>query len=191
MPAAVIVLLLAVGGGLVLREVYPARGENAAGTDPPPWPIERDEAEQPGDPQVRLSEAASRHPQHTGVREALQTYFDAINERDFELWRSVVTAERAEGTDAAQWREDFRSTQDGDMYVHRIEPAADQRLLVLLSFTSTQDVVDAPPTLPEPCIHWWLALPLTEDGDGGGSEAGDAWRIDTVPPGTPPVHQPC
>ncbi|WP_141134604.1 hypothetical protein [Haloechinothrix alba] len=180
-----VMIVLAVGGGVLLHDMYSAADGSAAAPDPPPVPVERDPEDRPGSGEVRLSGDAARHPERDAVRRVLQTYFDAINERDFDLWRSAVTSERLGTTEEDQWIEDFRSTRDGDMYVHRIAPARDDRLRVLVSFTSTQDVEDAPATLPEPCIHWWLALPLAAGGDG------DGWRIDAVSPGTPPLYEAC
>jgi hypothetical protein len=34
------------------------------------------------------------------------------------------------------------------------------------SFTSHQDVNDAPADLKVPCIDWWMVWPMTRSGDG-------------------------
>ncbi|HEV2780894.1 MAG TPA: hypothetical protein VGX25_16030 [Actinophytocola sp.] len=181
LPMVLLALLAAAVGGLVARQVYaspepapPAAAVPSAGTVPP--------SDQPGSPTVMPTEEAAAHPRYETVRGLLQTYFDAINARDYARWRTVVSDRRAGNQPELKWRTDYRSTKDGSIAIWRIETGpADGR--VLISFTSVQDVADAPLELPEPCIHWRVVIPLTmEDG---------AWKLDSGPSSSAPQHEKC
>jgi hypothetical protein len=111
---------------------------------------------------VRVSTRAAAHPRSAEVRQALQNYFDAINEHDFDAWkRSVATQESAPQT-PDRWRADYRSTVDSNIAVMTV---SDEPLRARTMFTSQQDVALAPPSLPEPCINWDVTY-LLGDQDG-------------------------
>lgn len=182
-PILIAVASLALAGGLLARDYYQQESAAAAGPVSLPTTTSLSPAQQPGSPLVKLSPDAAQHPHDETVRRLLQAYFDGINGRNYERWKTSVTSERVRAKTQQQWQRDYRSTQDGSILVHRIETAHDETMRVLLSFTSTQAIRDAPVTLPHRCIHWWLALPIAlEQGH---------WKIDTVPPGTVPEMAPC
>ncbi|MCR3719186.1 MULTISPECIES: hypothetical protein [Prauserella salsuginis group] len=184
-PVLVAVVALTVGGGLVAREVYqsPSRTSRPAAPATSAAPNSVEPADQPGPTRVQLTSDAAAHPDAKVVRGVLQNYFDAINRRDYDLWVTTVVAERAALQSEQEWRENYRSTQDGSIRVYRIEAAPDDGLTALLGFTSLQDAADAPDDLQSDCIRWRLAFPLTKaEGD---------WRIGTVPPGTVPEQSRC
>ncbi|WP_307849432.1 hypothetical protein [Qaidamihabitans albus] len=182
LPVLVVVVSLTVGGGLLTRELYhrPAAGEIAvsrsATSSLPP-------GREPGSPRVELTADAAAHPDSERVRQVLQAHFDGINRRDYDLWASTVVEDRIRAQPRREWLANYRSTRDGSILVHRIELAPEERLNVLVGFTSTQDVADAPPELPETCIRWRLTLPLSLEGD--------RWKLDTVPAGTTPEREKC
>ncbi|QWF83091.1 hypothetical protein HUW46_06530 [Amycolatopsis sp. CA-230715] len=177
------VVSLTVGGGLLTRELYrqPDRQEVAGVTigttkQLPP-------GEQPGPRAVELTPDAAAHPQDDTVRKLLQDYFDSINDRNFERYRTTVTVARLQIMGSSEWHESFKSTRDGSILVYRIEAARPELMNVLVSFTSTQDPGDAPPELPERCIRWSLVLPVRQ-------EAG-AWKVDALPSGAPVEFKAC
>ncbi|WET77662.1 hypothetical protein P3102_26770 [Amycolatopsis sp. QT-25] len=182
-PVIVVVVSLTVGVGLLARDLY-TRPE-AAPTEPvvDDSPTSVAPGAQPGSPTVEVTPDVFAHPQYQSARQVLQGYFDSINERDYPKWTSVVTRERAKTKTAAEWKKDYQSTRDGNILVYRIEPGAPSTLRVLVAFTSTQDVEDAPVYLPEACIRWRLVLPLR-------LESG-SWRVDTTEGGTNPEHERC
>jgi hypothetical protein len=139
--------------------------------------------QQPGPPTVELTPDAAAHPEDERIRQLLQTYFDAINGRDYELWKTTVTRERLAGKSQSQWLADYRTTRDGSMVVYRIETAPERHLRVLVGFTSTQDAGAAPPELAEPCLRWKLSLPVVMEGG--------SWKVDTVLAGTTPELDKC
>ncbi len=174
---------LALGGGLLARDLYHERAAQETVPSTPSAVTALPPDKQPGSPLVRLSSDAADHPHDQTIRRLLQAYFDGINGRNYERWKTSVTWGRVRTKSEREWLRDYRSTRDGSIFVHRIESAPEGRMRVLLSFTSTQDVIDAPVTLPEPCIRWWLALPVS-------LERGH-WKIDTVPAGTMPEYKKC
>lgn len=162
LAVVILVLTAAVGTGVLVRELQPVdevAGAASIGDNPPPAPRE------PGPATVALVEDAAVHPEANRVRILLQKYFDAINAGDYVLWRSTVTPQRARDTGERAWHEQYGSTVDGSIVLHRLEPRASGGLVALLSFTSVQDPADAPPELPVRCLRWWVSYPLIGEGD--------------------------
>jgi hypothetical protein len=181
-PILLAVLAVALGGGVAARELYRPESRDAVGKTVSSPPTVSPE-EQPGPPVVQLTPDAMRHPRSGTVRRLLQTHFDAINGRNYARWKTTVTSDRIRDKTRDSWLADYRTTRDGSIVIQRIERASERRLAVLVAFTSTQDVADAPPQLPAQCIRWRLRLPVTmENGQ---------WKIDTVPVGTAPEHDRC
>ncbi|MGW5724048.1 hypothetical protein ACWEVP_48335 [Amycolatopsis sp. NPDC003865] len=183
-PVVVVVLSVTVGAGLLARELYrrpdqPAGESTAASATSSPASS--------GAPAptgvIRMTDDAKNHPQAEAVRDLVDTYFSAINARDYAQWQTVVSEERRRSKTAADWKKDFQSTKDSDFLVYRIERGSGQSLRVLVAFTSTQDPRDAPTDMRESCLHWRLVLPLVVEGG--------ALRIDTVDPGPSPEHEKC
>ncbi|GLY44083.1 hypothetical protein Amsp01_101060 [Amycolatopsis sp. NBRC 101858] len=183
-PVVAVVLSVTVGAGLLAREIYrrpdqPADETTASSATP--------SSASSGAPAaagvVQMTEDARAHPQAGAVRRALETYFSAINERNYPQWQTVVSDERRRTKTAVDWKKDFRSTKDKDILIYRIERGAGQSLRVLVAFTSTQDPQDAPADMRETCLHWRLVLPMVVEDD--------ALRIDTVDPGPSPEHEKC
>jgi hypothetical protein len=181
-PVLVVVISLTVGIGLLARELY--RRPEAEPTEPvvSDSPSSVAPEAQPGSPIVEVTPDVFAHPQYQSVRQVLQGYFDSINNRDYLKWTSVVSRERAKTKTASEWKNDYQSTRDGTILVYRIEPGSPGSLRVLVAFTSTQDVEDAPVYLPEGCIRWRLVLPLRLE---------NGWRVDTTDGGTNPEHERC
>jgi hypothetical protein len=162
LAVTVVVLAAAVGTGVLVRELQPTAGASGAvsiGNNPPPTLREQ------GPATIALVEDVAVHPEANRVRTLLQKYFDAINAGDYPLWRSTVTPQRARDTGETVWRDQYRSTLDGSIVLHRLEPRAGGGLVALLSFTSVQDPADAPAELPVRCLRWWVSYPLIGEGD--------------------------
>jgi len=180
------VLLLAViataVGGLLARQVYeeqPAATPSAVTPTPSSFP----EEEQPGPATVEGTEEAVNHPLYQEIRAVLQTNFEAINAKDYDLWRRVVSEERVETMSRETWLNDFATSKDGSIVIYRIELGGETEAVVLLTFTSTQAVEDAPDELPATCIHWNVVYPVVrEDGE---------WKLGTGKASSAPVHDRC
>ncbi|HWE87840.1 MAG TPA: hypothetical protein VG317_00085 [Pseudonocardiaceae bacterium] len=181
------VVLFTGAAGLVARAVYQG-GDGSAGSGALPMVLPSaatsvPASEEPGSPTVRLTDDAANYPLGGEVRTLLQTYFDSINSKSYDEWRSVVTDARQQGEPRSVWRADYRTTTDGSIDVYRIEQAPQGGLRVLLTFTSEQDVANAPPDLPSPCIHWQVVYPLTVENG--------AWKLDVGISSASPQRQRC
>jgi hypothetical protein len=166
----VVVLAGAVVIGLMLRSQTPVAGAghlDAIGTRSVGAIGNRMPAKgpEPGPATVALAEDAALHPDAGQVREVLQRYFDAINSGDYPLWRSAVIPQLARDIGEVAWHGQYRSTLDGTIVVHRLEPRPGGGLVALTSFTSLQNPADAPPGLPVRCLRWWVSYPLIGEGD--------------------------
>jgi hypothetical protein len=179
-----VVVVVAAAGGFAAREIYrPQAGQQVTtsitATSTTPLPPDK----QPGARDVVGTQDAVGHPQYAAIRQLLQDHFDAINDRQYDKWRTTVTRDRAKTLPEPSWREDYRTTRDGSILIHRIDTSPDRRMRVLLGFTSTQRVEDAPPELPEPCIKWRIVLPLAKEDN--------KWKIDVGSEGASPQHDGC
>ncbi|CAM4113090.1 hypothetical protein KIPE111705_41030 [Kibdelosporangium persicum] len=180
------VVVIAAAGGFAARELY-RQPETHTAVREQIVPVQPSTSvpleQQPGSGIVTALGEFHEHPQSRAVWPMLQTHFDSINEKNYDKWRTTVTRARAAGFDERTWRLDYRSTRDGSILVHRMDSAPDRKLRVMVSFTSTQDIADAPPELPEPCIRWHIVLPLTREDN--------KWKIDVGPEGASPRHDKC
>ncbi len=158
----VVVLSVTVAGGLLARELYrrPDQPDPGGGTVAPSTTNDGVPRELPGPGRVEVTADAAGHPDGNTVREVLQSYFDAVNSKDYRAWTTTVSEERRSKMPESRWRHDFQSTKDGTITVYRIEPGAQSTLRVLVRFISTQSLDEAPPDFKQPCIRWNLMLPL-------------------------------
>lgn len=162
----VIVMAGAAGVGFLLRDHRPVAGVGSVNSRG--GPIGKSASPrlpEPGPPTVALADDVTLSPDADRIRRVLQTYFDAINAGDYKLWRSAVIPQWARDTGEAAWRAQYRSTLDGSMVVHRLEPRIGGGLTALMSYTSLQNPADAPPELPVRCLRWWVSYPLFGQGE--------------------------
>jgi hypothetical protein len=181
LPVVLVAMIATAAGAIVARQIY-------ASPEPSPSAIRPNESqlppgEQPGSTTVGGTKDATAHPLYETVRALLQTHFDAINGKRYDQWRSVVTERRAKNQPERDWRTAYRSTRDGTIVVQRIETGPVDTARVLLSFTSVQDVRDAPLELPEHCIRWRAVFPMV-------LESG-VWKLDSGPASSAPQHDAC
>jgi len=158
----IVVLAGAVGVGRLLRGLEPAAGAVRSGSIGARAAPGRPE---PGPATVVLVEDVALHPDADRIRKTLQKYFDAINAGNYQLWRSTVIPQVARDLGESAWHGQYRSTLDGSIVVHRLEPRAGGGLVALTSFTSVQNPADAPPELRVRCLRWWVSYPLIGEGD--------------------------
>lgn len=164
---ALVVALVAVGG-----IAWTASGASPEGVAPA--------AAAPSVPQsgagervVTISAGAAAHPAARLVLDQIQRYFDAINNRDHEMWTRSVDPERAEQQPREVWLEGIGTTVDGTVRIDRIDSAPRGAVLALVRFVSVQDPQDGPPGLQVGRICWQAVYPMAGSpprilvGDGG------------------------
>jgi hypothetical protein len=159
-PITLLIAVCALVGGLIARQLY-ATSKPVDTKSPPAAPsTSQTSSHDPNDTtSVYFSDFASSDPNFEQVRRALQSYFNAINHRDFDKWLQVMTPIVGAGQIRADWTRGFHSTVDKNMFVYRIEDTGDGAD-VFGSFISTQNVADAPKELKEPCIQWNMVWPM-------------------------------
>lgn len=160
-----VVLAAAAGAGALLRDLQRNGSWTGVGDPVGSTTSVVEPAEQPGPRTLTFVADVEAHPAADQVRALLQSYFDAINKGDYELWSSTVTAERVQNTGRKAWIEQYRTTLDGSVVVHRLEARPGGGLIALLSFTSVQDPAYAPPDVPVRCLHWRVSYPLVGELD--------------------------
>lgn len=183
-PVVAVVLSVTVGGGLLAREIYRRPDQPADETTVSSAAPSSAGSGAPAAPGVvRMTDDAKAHPRSDAVRKLLETYFDAINRKQYQLWTTTVSAERISQQPFGTWKLGVQSTTDSDALVYRIERGSGTSLRVLVGFTSEQNPEDAPKDLREKCIKWRLVLPVVSEKTG--------LKIDTVDPGPAPEHEKC
>jgi hypothetical protein len=182
LPVALIAVCVTAAAALLARQIFaepvaanPPAAVHTSSSIPP-------EA-QPGPPTVGARTDAAAHPLYETVRRLLQAHFDAINSKDYQGWRAVVTRRRAQNQPEREWQVSYRSTRDGNIVVYRIEAGPPGTARALVNFTSVQNPEDAPLELPERCIQWRVVLLLTIEGG--------EWKIDSGPTSATPQHERC
>ena len=159
-PITLLVAVCALVGGLIARQVYAVTTSPTVSQTPAASaPASTSDGRPAGDGLVYFTDFAKSDPQFDKVQIAIQNYFNATNKHEYALWRSTMSAAVIAQQTQEDWAKGLRSTKDSDMTVYRIE-ATDRGADVFGSFTSTQNVEDAPKSLPATCIDWWMVWPL-------------------------------
>ncbi|WP_245560196.1 hypothetical protein [Actinopolyspora halophila] len=159
------VLLSAVGVGLWARTFY---GNPTASHDRvpeiPSFPNSAQDA--PGSQRVSLEKGARSHPDSGAVRDLLQQHFDAINQRNYQQWRTTVVRAKRLNQPYDQWIDEYGTTKDGTVTVHRIVRGPEGTLRLIMSLVSTQSKEDAPDEMPLTCLRWRVVYRVVpEDGE--------------------------
>lgn len=111
---------------------------------------------------VQMSSAARGHARSQEVQQALQSYFDAINQHDYVSWTQSVTKALASHQSREQWLLAYATTVDSSIWMQSVR---DDPLAVQIRFTSQQDPDLAPKDLQVDCIHWRITYRMA-DRDG-------------------------
>jgi hypothetical protein len=166
----VVVLTMAVGA-LVAHSIYHQPAVTAA-----PVVASTESSvprkDEPGPSTVTFAPDVALYPQHTQVLAVLQTYFNSINDKDYDAYVSIATQASAAEQTKKQFTDNYATTRDGSIFVYRIDAAPHNGLRVMLSFVSTQALANAPTNLKSTCIQWQLVKPLAWDA------ATEQWQID-------------
>ncbi|MEU5848724.1 hypothetical protein [Saccharopolyspora shandongensis] len=180
-PLAIVVLLGAAGGGVLLSQyVYrdTALAQRADVTPEPggggrsPWGIV-------------YTAGAAAHPDLAAVQALLDNHFRSINEKNYDLWKSTVVRSKWLELPKDKWTTSYDTARDFELTVHRIDPGPDGALLVMLTFRSNQAIEDAPAQAKSTCVTWNVVYPLVLD------ETGQGLRLDTSKLPNSALFKPC
>ncbi|RRO19250.1 hypothetical protein EIL87_03815 [Saccharopolyspora rhizosphaerae] len=166
-PLAVVVLLAAGTGGVLLARFLHFGGDEQRVQGGPSVPgVRADQQPVVSRSGVEYSPDAAAYPDQRIIEGLLDNYFDGINRKNYELWKSTVPPSKWRELPQSKWFDDYDSTRDHDMKVHRIDPGQDRSALVMLSFKSEQDLEDAPPQVKAHCVQWDVVYPVVVDENG-------------------------
>ncbi len=191
--------LLAVGGYSTYRGAHGPRPEFPPGTgqtQPTPAPPDRSTAPADGrdpsgaegtssvgrdSPGVTVAPALVGQPDVADVTNTLTAYFDAINDRDYTDYRSMLIGADQRVRDEEDFRTRFRSTTDSQIWLVGIRREAHGEVFATVTFRSRQDPVDSPDLVSD-CLSWVVTYPMARiDG---------VFRIDVVRTFAQ-THRPC
>jgi hypothetical protein len=185
-PVLGLVVVVSAVAALIVRDIYhqqPAAATTGAGA--PPGVSSIPSAEQPGPTTVAYAQDFADYPQHGELLDVLQGYFNAINDKRYDEWVSVVTPSLAAEQTQQEFLNGYKSTHDGSIYIYRVDTAPDNGVRVLLSFTSVQARSDAPQNFAYACIRWQVVLPLAWD------QKAKQYEVDAGITGSSPQKQAC
>ncbi|HEX5401505.1 MAG TPA: hypothetical protein VFX16_04300 [Pseudonocardiaceae bacterium] len=140
---------------------------------------------EPGPPNVSVTPEVQRTTLYPQVLQLAQTYFDAINAKKYDEWRSVVTRAVAKTKSQSAFLKGYESTHDGSIVVYRVDGTPGAGLRVLVTFHSVQEVADTPAGSPFPCLAWQVVWPLSFDNNDG------RWKIDAGTTTDSPQREAC
>ena len=182
-PVLGVVVVATAVTALVARNVY---HQPPSGSAPPPTVSTTESSvpagAEPGPAVVAMTPDVAGSAVGKQVQQLLQTYFDAINNRNYENWLSVVTQQRAAQQTQTQFQSGYATTSDGSIRVLRIDTAP-TGMSVLLTFHSVQDLAHAPTQARFSCVQWQVVYPLVNQGG--------TLKLDTGPTLDSPQTQQC
>jgi hypothetical protein len=184
-PVLGVVVVATAAAALVVQGVYQQQPANSAPVVVSTGSSSVPRGAEPGSSVVSVTPDVVKFAQHTEVQQLFQAYFDAINTKQYDKWRSVVTSDLADEEPRALFLNGYRSTRDGSIVVYRVDNAPDRGLRVLLTFHSVQAVADAPAKFPYGCVAWQVVSPLSWDTQQKG------WKIDAGVTGASPQGNAC
>lgn len=152
-----VALLIVLTVALLLRErsaaagraVVPDTGPVLAGAAPPA-------DGSAGPPAVSLTPAAATHPRAEDVRALVQRSLDARNRGDYETWSSTIAGRPS--TPEPDFVRESRDQRTGSVVLRRIDPVADDDLVVPTVLITTQSLADAPADVAAPRLCWQISL---------------------------------
>lgn len=111
---------------------------------------------------VQLAPRLAGSPDVDRIQQAVQRYFDSINQHDYQAWTQAVTPAAASKQDEKAWLTAYASTTDSAIELQAVgtDPAT-----ASVRFTSTQELGLAPQDLQSTCITWSLTYRLEQSGD--------------------------
>jgi hypothetical protein len=131
---------------------------------------------------VAIGVDAAQDQDAPATADFLDRYFTAINDHDYQSYRSLLSPQVQQGLTQAQFEKGYRSTADSAETLVGISTASDGDLAAEVTFTSHQDPADSPDQ-SESCTDWDVTLFLVQGGSG--------YLVDAAPSGYHASYRPC
>jgi hypothetical protein len=126
--------------------------------------------------------AASATPDVQAIQSALSTYFNAVNNRDYDTaWAQYTPQEQARIGSEQQYIQGEETTHVSNMALTGVVSRSPGVAQVTYTFTSTQDASKSPDG--QPCDSWTLVYTMVSTGS--------AWLIDNAVGDNGVAYRPC
>lgn len=122
-------------------------------------------ASTPGSGQVGVAAALASNPRTPQIVALLDSYFSAINGRDYQHYIALLTPQEQQTVTPAQFSTGFGSTKDSGELLQGISVAAGGTTVAAVTFTSHQNPAESI-NGSESCTRWHILLYLQPNGNG-------------------------
>lgn len=113
---------------------------------------------------ITVASALVDQPHMDQVAATLAAYFDAIDSRDYDAYRAVLTNTEDRIISEDQFETGYRSTRNSDVRVTGASHDEEGGILASVAFRSHQDARDSPDGTST-CLDWVVAFPMVPVGD--------------------------
>ncbi len=113
---------------------------------------------------VTAAPGAAQAPAAPPVEAFLNSYFTAINNRDYQQYRALLSHQMRRAISQGVFNAGYRSTADSGATITSITGSGPGRLAVAVTFTSHQQPAGSPTHTA--CTHWDITLYLRQRGGG-------------------------
>jgi hypothetical protein len=130
---------------------------------------------------VAVASGAADNPAATQVTALVNSYFTAINNRDYSAYASLLDQQARQRNSESTFDSGYATTTDSAETLTSISDTGSGGLAASLTFTSKQSPADSPDD--SPCDQWSITLFLVPNGTG--------YLIGTPPSGYQAAYQAC
>jgi flagellar basal body-associated protein FliL len=167
---AVVIVVLAGGGvgawatlgGKKHPTAQPTHSARPVTTAPSPPPTTTSPTPTPSSSLVAVAPTVTTQSDEQAVLNFLTSYFTAINNHNYQQYRSLLDAQRQAGLTQAGFDSGYQSTKDSDATLTALAPAGSGIIAASVSFTSNQPASDSPTSTT--CTNWNITLYLESQG---------------------------
>jgi hypothetical protein len=176
----VLIVVVLAGGGtaaaFVLSSHHSAKHPSQAGAtsrppasqSPPPTPTQSpttspSPTSTPG--QVGVAASVAGNPQTPQIVALLDSYFGAINARNYQAYYALLSPAEQQLTSPSQFSKGFATTKDRRATLQGISAGPDGTTVAAVTFTSHQSPANSVDG-HQSCTHWRISLYLQGNGNG-------------------------
>jgi hypothetical protein len=123
--------------------------------------------------------AVEESPASQAAVDTFTTYFQGLNDHDFARAHGALSAAKQQKLSVETMASGAATSHDTDIVIESVDKPDDARLVVVVSFTSTQAVGDS--ANGDTCTKWRMRYELVPSGAGwgidavSGADGGEGW----------------